>query len=141
MKLAEKIQSDLKRFDLVLLIIDGTGIAENLTIDFCYSQPLRRTSKKILILSQTENFYQKGWSDGYCLKNEFRQKGDIQGNSEYRQISSKEQKELSDLYRMYEFSDHFQVLADCPQFGGLLNYVKTGLLSKEEVFELILKKV
>ena len=133
MKLAEKIQADFQKFDLILLIIDGAGVAENLTVDFCYSEALKQTSKKILILSQTKNFNQKNWSVGYRLNGKF------QWNSEYRQISSKEQEELWRLYRMYEFSDRFQVLVDCQQFGGMLNYIKTGILTKEEMFGLILK--
>lgn len=120
-ELVEKIDAALKQFDLILLLIDGVGAAENLTVDFCCSEALMQTPRKVLILSQMERFHQKHW------------------NGEYRQISNKEQQELCSLYWMYEFSDHFQVLADCPQFGGMLNYVKTGMLTKEEIFWSVLK--
>lgn len=121
MELVEKIQEELKKFDIVILIIDGAGVAENLTMFFCCSQALKRTSKKVLILSQMEELNQQNW------------------NGKYYQISNKEQRELCRLYKMYEFSDHFLILSDCPQYGGVLNYVKTGILTKEEAFESVLE--
>ena len=40
--------------------------------------------------------------------------------------------ELLKLYHTYEFSDRFQVIAGNDRFGGLDNYVKTGILTREE---------
>ncbi len=35
-------------------------------------------------------------------------------------------------YRLYEYTDDICVLEDNPLYPGLINYVKTGLLTKEE---------
>ena len=41
---------------------------------------------------------------------------------------------------MYDFSDKVDVIADSPQYASMLNYVKTGILSKEEMIEALLYK-
>ncbi len=42
------------------------------------------------------------------------------------------------FYKMYEFSDRICVLEETKQYGSLLNYLKTGLLSQEEYSEALL---
>ena len=39
------------------------------------------------------------------------------------------------LYHLYEYTDDICVLEDTPLYPGLLNYVKTGLLTDEELIE------
>lgn len=38
-------------------------------------------------------------------------------------------------YRLYEYTDDICVLEDNPLYPGLINYVKTGLLTKEELID------
>ena len=38
-------------------------------------------------------------------------------------------------YYMYEYTDDLEVISDNPQYPSMLNYVKTGLLTKEEMIE------
>ncbi len=38
-------------------------------------------------------------------------------------------------YYLYEYSDEFDVIKDDPRYPSMLNYVKTGLLTKEEMIE------
>ena len=45
------------------------------------------------------------------------------------------------IYRMYDFSDRILVISDSDQFGNMFNYVKNGLLSKEEMVEALLCKI
>lgn len=47
--------------------------------------------------------------------------------------------DLVSLYYTYEFSDRFKVIARSSQYGGLFNYIDNGILTKQEVFELILR--
>ena len=47
--------------------------------------------------------------------------------------------DLVSLYHTYEFSDRFRVIGRSSQYGGLFNYVDNGLLTEQEVFELILR--
>ena len=59
-------------------------------------------------------------------------------NYGFRRISDREREELEQLYRTYEFSNRFQVVSDHFQWGSLMNYVKTGMVTMEEFFEALL---
>ncbi len=39
------------------------------------------------------------------------------------------------FYFMYEYTDEIEVILDNPLYPSMLNYVKTGLLTKEEMVE------
>lgn len=52
-----------------------------------------------------------------------------------RIISEQELEEILNLFRLYEFTDNLQVIGESQNFGGLLNYVKTGVLTEMEFFE------
>ena len=45
---------------------------------------------------------------------------------------------LLKLYHTYEFSDRFQVITENSCYGGLDNYVKTGILTPEEAGKAVL---
>lgn len=51
-----------------------------------------------------------------------------------RMISKQEENMLTALYRMYDFSDRFSVWSDDGQYGTILNYVRSGLITWDEVF-------
>lgn len=38
-------------------------------------------------------------------------------------------------YYLYEYTDDIDVIIDTPQYPSMLNYVKSGLLTKEEMIE------
>ena len=42
-------------------------------------------------------------------------------------------------YRLYEYTDDVVVLDDDPLYPGLMNYVKTGILTEDEMIEALLK--
>ncbi len=56
----------------------------------------------------------------------------ILGNGIGELFSKEEEIGIKKLYLMYEFSDKVRLLEDSPQYGGLQNYVETGLLTWEE---------
>lgn len=58
-----------------------------------------------------------------------------------RILSVDEMFELLLLYRMYEFTDKIIIVSDVSYCPGMLNYVRQGLLSKEEMAEALLFKV
>ena len=39
------------------------------------------------------------------------------------------------LYYLYEYTDDINVIVDTSQYPSLLNYVKTGLLTEDEMLE------
>ena len=45
------------------------------------------------------------------------------------------EKNYRDYYRLYEYTDDVRVIEDNTLYPGLLNYVKTGLLTKEELID------
>ena len=49
--------------------------------------------------------------------------------------------EILNFYRMYDFSDKITVISDSDQFGSLINYVKTGILTKQEMVDALLYKI
>jgi|GEM_PF-6645109 len=38
-------------------------------------------------------------------------------------------------YRLYEYTDDLTVLSDDTKYPGILNFVKTGILTKEEMID------
>ncbi|WP_029199518.1 hypothetical protein [Oribacterium sp. NK2B42] len=45
------------------------------------------------------------------------------------------------IYRMYDFSDKVFVISDSDQYGTMFNYVKTGILTKQEMIDALLYKI
>ena len=117
----EGIEKAVREYDLVLMLVDGAGWAENLTRKFCHSETLRQAKKRIMLLSEADVAPM-----------------DV-GNCRFVKISEKERNALEQLYHMYEFSDRFRMLADDGQCGTLLNYAKAGMMTLEEVFQVFLK--
>ena len=46
--------------------------------------------------------------------------------------------EYKKYYRLYEYTDDICVLEDNPLYPGIINYVKTGLLTEKEMVEALL---
>ena len=53
-------------------------------------------------------------------------------------ISRDEIDNILEMYHMYDFSDKVLVISDPDQFGSVFNYVKNGILSKEEMVKAVL---
>lgn len=123
-KMTKKLGAALEEFDFLLFFPDaGSG---NLLDEFCGSEAFRKTSKRVLILSDAD------------IPNRHRSFCEYCGSHGYHLLSASEQEDLKHLYLTYEFSDRFLMLTDHPQCGGLLNYVRTGFLTMEEALEAIL---
>lgn len=60
--------------------------------------------------------------------------------SNVQEISAKQEKELLDLYHMYEFSDKSLVLENGEQYGSMLNYVEGGLISFDEALKALISE-
>lgn len=116
-ELLEVLEKNLQEFDKVILIT-GDSSENGLLSKFTDSEALKKTSKKILVMS-----------DGTIGK---------KGNYTYRRISMQELKWLKGLYGTYEFSDRFQILSDSGNYGNIFNYVENGLMTPEEAFHAVL---
>lgn len=119
MKITGDINNFLQKFDLVLLIMNGSGAAENLAKNFLESDALQKTEKRVLVLSDQNISYRNT-------------------QHQYSRLNTEDLDALRNIYLMYDFSDHFRVLSDSPQYGGLLDFVKTGILTMEDIFHTVL---
>lgn len=47
---------------------------------------------------------------------------------------------ICSLYSLYDFSDKVTVISDSTQFGGIQNFISTGLLTPSEAVKAVLHK-
>lgn len=117
-ELLEELKKDLEYYDRIVLIPTLDIEYHDLFSQLDGMEGMRNSTKKLLILS-TENL--------------------AEGNHySCRRISCQEMTQLKELYLMYEFSDRFQLLTQERCFGGILNFVEAGILTKEEALRAIL---
>lgn len=53
-------------------------------------------------------------------------------------LSEQEIAEMLSVYQLYEFADNMQIIGESQNYGGLLNYVKTGVLTEPDFFAAVL---
>lgn len=51
------------------------------------------------------------------------------------EFEGNEQDLFLEIYRLYEFSNRVRYVSDNTQYGNLLNYLKTGVINRDELFE------
>lgn len=56
-------------------------------------------------------------------------------------VTRREIDEFLELYHMYDFSDRVLVISDYDQYGSLFNYVKNGILTKQEMVDALLSQI
>ena len=54
-------------------------------------------------------------------------------------VSKLEMEEILEMYRTYDFSDQLLVVSNSSINGSMYNYVKTGILTKQEMIDALLK--
>lgn len=117
-ELLTALESNLNKYDRIILIINDSIGENNLFSEFINSEAIKKSTKKIMIMSSED--------------------GKESENYAYYRLSEVEEEQLVKLYLMYEFSDRFQILSYDSNFGNIFNYVKTGIMTAEEAFEAIL---
>lgn len=55
--------------------------------------------------------------------------------------SRDEMNSFLEVYRLYDFSDKVIFISDSNQYGTLFNYVKTGILTEQEMVDALLYKI
>ncbi len=58
-----------------------------------------------------------------------------------KKIDRKMMEDVIELYKTYDFSDKIIVLDKSEQYGDLLNYVRNGVLTVEEMIDALLYKI
>lgn len=115
-RIIRKLEQDISRYDKIVLLESRELVHECDWELTAYS-----SNKKILVLSAKQLSIKA--ADNLIL----------------RQITKEEADFLSGMYLTYEFSDKFIFLSrEDTNYPGLQNFVDTGLLSREEMLELLL---
>lgn len=119
MNMLADLQKYIEQYDKIIWIEHSGSYFADLPRKFLESEAVKNYSGRMLVLSTEELEFPDG-------------------SISYRRLSGEEQMELRGYYRMYDFSNRFQVLSDDVQYGGLMNFVKTGMLEMEEALEAFL---
>lgn len=119
-ELIAKLESDMERYDRIVLVCGRDVLLSRTAELLCHLQEENPQEKRLLLLSP----------DVPCEAGE--------NGIPVQRISHAETQMLCRLYDMYEFSDRFHILSREEQYGGLLNFVDTGLLSAEEMLDALL---
>lgn len=61
-------------------------------------------------------------------------------NMDIKLITSEEYAFIKRVYDMYEFSDRISIVSTSSLYPSIFNYLKTGMLTEEEVFETMLRQ-
>lgn len=56
------------------------------------------------------------------------------------ELSSACKERIAELYNLYEFSDEILMINSTPLYPSLFNYVKTGILTEEEMIQALFNK-
>lgn len=119
-EVVKRLERDLENFDFVLFFSGRKAFAEEWAGCIAEAVRLKDSLKKIRILSDSDILLKGG-----C-------------NCAYRRVDKEEKEALERLYFMYDFSDRFFMLSDSRQYGGLSNYIETGLIAREEILQILL---
>lgn len=119
MQYLENLKSDLQKYDKIFLVLGEEKTVLPFLTAFC-SVILAESKEKVLVLSV---FHMENEEEYLAI---------------FRKITGKDALNLSRLYRMYEFSDRFFILSPDKTFGGIFNFLETGLLDRGEVFRALL---
>lgn len=114
------IRSYIEKSDKILLAFTDKSFIEGLVNYYNESALLGGISKKILVLGEGDISCGE-----YC-------------NFKYIRISGSERDSIAALYRTYEFSDRVLLISEDSRYGSLFNYVNTGLLTREELYQILL---
>lgn len=109
-ELIQKLQNMIAVYDKVFFLPDGAPEI----VDLLNSCPKEQYQKKMLLLS----------GNMLCR---FPEGMDLMQVDEEACIA------LKRLYHTYEFSDRFRMLSMDGNFGSIINYVRTGVLSAREI--------
>ena len=57
-----------------------------------------------------------------------------------KEVNDTKLKYFKRYYHLFEYSDSIRLISDNPQHPSMLNYVKTGLLTEDEMHQALLYK-
>lgn len=119
-----KLERFINQYDKILIWDQKSICDKNLINDF--GQFLKQISSKKKYLIMMNDMVALQEAVGECF-------------ADIILISKEEMDFINKLYRMYEFSDRIILIAESNNFPGIFNYLCTGVLSKQECFEALVR--
>lgn len=115
-----RLQEDLGKYKRILLISSSLKCVDSfsLMMEAYLKEEMKYESNLLLLI----------W-EGFSMS--------ISGIT-VRAVSEQEERELIALYRLYDCSDRFRVWSDDRQCGTVINYVKNGIITWNEAFQIML---
>lgn len=113
-RIINDIEGYINEYDCILIFDVREFEIHQLFSAFCESEALRQTDKKVMVMAAADA---------------------VPVNGQYRKITQEEYESIYEIYSMYEFSDRIQIISQNSQYASMLNYIKTGILTMEEMFE------
>lgn len=130
-----ELEADIKAYDHVFLVRGKDPLVNKIATLLRRLEYVGNPRGTRLVLFSQETSPEAGNDLSHCLVH---RPGSDKSRISERKISTAEADMLCRLYGMYEFSDRFHVLSRGTSFGGLLNYIDTGLLGEEEALKALL---
>lgn len=118
-KMLYTLEEDLNVYDKIVVLAVEKDIVKAFTASLVQAAKQIGNMKKIMLYTTCDMG-----------------KGDIR--LDYRMLNLCEMEQLKELYFMYEFSDRLLMVSVETQFGSLLNYFNTGILTEEQAVEALL---
>ena len=118
-----ELEQNIAEFNKVILV-HGQREEEGLANALYGYEAAKKIDTKVLILSSGRNCCK-------CCKE------DTSGIT-WRYITDSEMQDILKLYYLYDFSDRIALFSQESIFGGLLNFVDTGILTMDELARALL---
>lgn len=116
-KVLENIDKYISEFEHVI-IFDTRDQGIKKLVDLLFSSEILKYGSKRILIIGVDNFYID--------------------NSSYMAITENEYRIIQNYFNMYEFSDRLCIVSPTSQYGSMLNYLYTGLITEEEYLEALL---
>ena len=118
-----ELEQDIAEFNKIILV-HGQRAGEGLANALYGYEAIKKIDRKVLILSSGKNRWE-------CCK-------EGTGSITWRYMTDREIQDILKLYYLYEFSDRVVLFSQESIFGGLLNFVDTGILTMNELVRALL---
>lgn len=129
-EIIRRLESDIRQYDQIFLVTGEEVLLREIVSSLCCLRESGDSDRRRLVLIPSDT----GPEDIWDLLSEDKTDSRVS----WRRVSRGEAQTLCRLYDSYEFSDRFHILSREEQYGGLLNFVDTGILSAEELLEALL---
>ena len=114
----KKLEKYLEEYSSIIIFDDRNEEIRKYKLSFFEREMELSDQKKIMVMGLKDDVTADKWG--------------------YKIITEQEYNFILRLYRMYEFTDKLRTVSYFLQFGSMINYLSTGIITEEEYFEALL---